>query len=86
MVIKKKEHFFSLEKHEEKHPVMFVVQIWDNDIFHADDFLGVLELDLHCMPKASKFAKFASLDNLIDNEKGDTHIYSHNIINHDLYH
>ena len=40
MVIKKKEHFFSLDKHEEKHPVTFVAQIWDNDIFTPDDFLG----------------------------------------------
>ena len=40
MVIKKKEHFFSLDKHEEKHPVTFVCQIWDNDIFTPDDFLG----------------------------------------------
>ena len=41
MVIKKKEHFFSLDKHEEKYPVTFVVQIWDNDIFTPDDFLGM---------------------------------------------
>ena len=40
MVIKKKEHFFSLDKHEEKYPVTFVAQIWDNDIFTPDDFLG----------------------------------------------
>ena len=70
MLIKKKDHFFSLDKHEEKHSVVFIVQIWDNDIFHPDDFLGVLELDLHRMPKAKKFAKFTSLDDLIDNEKG----------------
>ena len=70
MVIKKKEHFFSLDKHEEKHPVDFSVQIWDNDIFHPDEFLGVLDLNINRMPKACKFAKTCSLDDLIDNEKG----------------
>ncbi|XP_063692173.1 myoferlin-like isoform X7 [Bolinopsis microptera] len=70
MVIKKKEHFFSLDKHEEKHPVTFVCQIWDNDIFTPDDFLGLLELNLNFMPKANKFAKSVSLDDLPDNEKG----------------
>lgn len=70
MVIKKKEHFYSIDKHEEKHPAIFCVQIWDNDIFHADDFLGVLELNLNKMPKPAKFAKTVSLDDLIDNDKG----------------
>ena len=70
MVVKKKEHFYSIDKHEEKHPAVFCVQIWDNDIFHADDFLGVLELNLNKMPKPAKFAKTVSLDDLIDNDKG----------------
>ena len=70
MVIKKKEHFFSIDKHEEKHDAVFCVQIWDNDIFQSDDFLGVLELNLNRMPKPSKFAKTVSLDDLIDNDKG----------------
>ena len=71
MVIKKREHFFSIDKHEEKHDAVFCVQIWDNDIFQADDFLGVLELNLNRMPKPSKFAKTVSLDDLIDNDKGN---------------
>lgn len=70
MVIKKREHFYSIDKHEEKHLAVFCVQIWDNDIFQADDFLGVLELHLNRMPKPSKFAKTVSLDDLIDNDKG----------------
>lgn len=70
VVFKKKEHFFSIDKHEEKHDAVFCVQIWDNDIFQSDDFLGVLELNLNRMPKPSKFAKTVSLDDLIDNDKG----------------
>lgn len=69
-MVSKKEHFYSLDKHEEKHDCVLCVQIWDNDIFQSDDFLGVLELHLNRMPKPSKFAKTCSLDDLIDNEKG----------------
>ena len=70
IVIKKKEHFFSLDKHEEKYPVVLCIQIWDNDIFSPDEFLGVIELNLNRMPKPSKYAKTCSLDDLPDNDKG----------------
>ena len=47
------------------------IQIWDNDIFSPDEFLGVVELNLNKMSKPSKFAKTCSLDDLLDNEKGN---------------
>ena len=40
MVVKKKEHFWSLDETEQKLPPILMVQIWDNDKFSADDFLG----------------------------------------------
>ena len=40
MVVKKKEHFFSLDKTERRLPPRFTVQVWDNDLFNPDDFIG----------------------------------------------
>lgn len=40
VVIKRREHFWSLDETETRQPPVFVVQIWDNDTFSADDFLG----------------------------------------------
>ena len=38
---KLQEHFFSLDKTERRLPVRLNLQIWDNDLLSADDFLGV---------------------------------------------
>ncbi|XP_077114709.1 myoferlin isoform X5 [Ranitomeya variabilis] len=46
-VISKKEHFWSLDKTEFKLPPKLLLQIWDNDKFSLDDYLGFVELDLH---------------------------------------
>jgi hypothetical protein len=40
MVIKKKEHFWNLDETEQKLPPTLMLQIWDNDLFSADDYLG----------------------------------------------
>ncbi|XP_018414191.1 PREDICTED: myoferlin isoform X1 [Nanorana parkeri] len=46
-IISKKEHFWSLDKTEFKLPPKLILQIWDNDKFSLDDYLGFVELDLH---------------------------------------
>ena len=40
MVVKKKEHFHSLTKTERHLPPILTIQIWDNDLFNPDDFIG----------------------------------------------
>ena len=40
MVVRKKEHFWSLDTTEEHLPPILMLQIWDNDLFSADDYLG----------------------------------------------
>lgn len=35
------EHFWSLDETEQRVSPVFMVQIWDNDKFSADDFLGI---------------------------------------------
>ncbi|XP_051982464.1 dysferlin-like isoform X2 [Xyrauchen texanus] len=52
--IDKKEHFWSLDKVETKLPPKLTIQIWDNDKFSFDDFLGCLEMDLNHMLSPAK--------------------------------
>ncbi|XP_041865734.1 myoferlin isoform X2 [Melanotaenia boesemani] len=52
-VVSRKEHFWNLNKTEFKIPPKLIIQIWDNDKFSLDDYLGSVELDLlHLVPPA----------------------------------
>uniref|UniRef100_A0A286XVK5 Dysferlin n=1 Tax=Cavia porcellus TaxID=10141 RepID=A0A286XVK5_CAVPO len=64
--IAKKDAFWRLDKTESKIPARVIFQIWDNDKFSFDDFLGSLQLDLNRMPKPAKTAEKCSLDQLDD--------------------
>ncbi|XP_063013873.1 dysferlin isoform X7 [Melospiza melodia melodia] len=64
--VAKKEHFWSLDKTENKIPPQLILQIWDNDKFSFDDYLGSIQMDLNRMPKPAKTAEKCSLD-LVDN-------------------
>uniref|UniRef100_A0A8C0X6I5 C2 domain-containing protein n=1 Tax=Castor canadensis TaxID=51338 RepID=A0A8C0X6I5_CASCN len=64
--VAKKDAFWRLDKTESKIPARVVFQIWDNDKFSFDDFLGSLQLDLNRMPKPAKTAEKCSLDQLDD--------------------
>ncbi|PIK34714.1 putative dysferlin-like [Apostichopus japonicus] len=63
MVITQKEHIWSLDKTEIRVPPTLIIQIWDNDKFSPDDFLGTLELNLNNMPASVKKAKKCSSSN-----------------------
>lgn len=44
MVVEKKEHFWSLDKTKQTMPPIFNLQVWDNDLFSANDFIGMLSV------------------------------------------
>ncbi|XP_071507429.1 myoferlin-like [Diadema antillarum] len=64
LVVKRKEHFWSVSATEIRVPPTFVIQIWDNDKFSADDFLGAVELDLNRMVVPAKKSYQCSLNQL----------------------
>ncbi|XP_046851260.1 myoferlin-like isoform X2 [Xenia sp. Carnegie-2017] len=67
MVVKKKLHFWSLDTTEERLPPCLVVQVWDNDTFNPDDFIGAVDLPLDQLPLAfSKSRKIKDVDCLAD--------------------
>ncbi|XP_072247032.1 myoferlin [Leuresthes tenuis] len=45
-VVSRKDHFWNLDKTEFRIPPKLIIQIWDNDKFSLDDYLGSIELDL----------------------------------------
>ncbi|XP_069548793.1 myoferlin [Brachyistius frenatus] len=52
-VVSRKEHFWNLDKTEFRIPPKLIIQIWDNDKFSLDDYLGSVELDfLNLVPPA----------------------------------
>ncbi|XP_069756648.1 myoferlin-like [Narcine bancroftii] len=65
-VISKKENFWSLDKTEFRTPPKLFIQIWDNDKFSMDDYLGVLELNLNSTISPAKTAKGCDLGMLPD--------------------
>lgn len=40
------EHFWSLDKTEHRFPPKLIIQIWDNDKFSLDDYLGEVKPSL----------------------------------------
>uniref|UniRef100_A0A8C5YK51 C2 domain-containing protein n=1 Tax=Marmota marmota marmota TaxID=9994 RepID=A0A8C5YK51_MARMA len=61
-----KDYIWSLDPTLMKYPARLIIQVWDNDIFSADDFLGVLELDLSDMPFPAQHAHYCTLK-MMDN-------------------
>uniref|UniRef100_A0A8D3CGY4 Dysferlin, limb girdle muscular dystrophy 2B (autosomal recessive) n=1 Tax=Scophthalmus maximus TaxID=52904 RepID=A0A8D3CGY4_SCOMX len=53
-VVERKEHFWSVDKAETKLAPKLTVQIWDNDRFSFDDYLGHLVMDLNHMLRPAK--------------------------------
>ncbi|XP_038157296.1 fer-1-like protein 6 isoform X2 [Cyprinodon tularosa] len=66
VVVKKREHIFSLDKTEQKLPAILILQVWDFETLSSDDFLGTLELNLHGFPRGAKTAKSCKADMLTE--------------------
>ncbi|NWS46827.1 MYOF protein, partial [Probosciger aterrimus] len=60
-VLPGKKHFWSLDETVLKVPPKLILQVWDNDKFSADDFLGVLELELTRLPRPALHARTCTL-------------------------
>ncbi|XP_002756458.3 myoferlin isoform X2 [Callithrix jacchus] len=65
-IVAKKEHFWSIDQTEFRVPPRLIIQIWDNDKFSLDDYLGFLELDLHHTIIPAKSPQKCSLDMIPD--------------------
>ncbi|XP_036903267.1 myoferlin isoform X3 [Sturnira hondurensis] len=65
-IVAKKEHFWSIDQTEFRVPPRLIVQIWDNDKFSLDDYLGFLELDLHRAIMPAKSPEKCTLDMIPD--------------------
>nr|XP_036871621.1 myoferlin [Manis javanica] len=61
-IVAKKEHFWSIDQTEFRVPPRLIIQIWDNDKFSLDDYLGFLELDLHHTIIPAKSSEKCNLD------------------------
>uniref|UniRef100_A0A4X2K6W0 C2 domain-containing protein n=1 Tax=Vombatus ursinus TaxID=29139 RepID=A0A4X2K6W0_VOMUR len=66
-VLSKKDFIWSLDPTVEKIPPRLLIQIWDNDRFFSDDFLGILELDLCEMPAPTRSSRQCTLS-MIENK------------------
>ncbi|XP_069849711.1 fer-1-like protein 5 [Dipodomys merriami] len=64
-----KDYIWSLDPTSMKFPARLIIQIWDNDFFSSDDFIGVLELDLSDMPFPARTSKQCSLRMMDTNPK-----------------
>ncbi|XP_058527935.1 myoferlin isoform X1 [Ochotona princeps] len=65
-IVAKKEHFWSVDQTEFRVPPRLIIQIWDNDKFSLDDYLGFLELDLHHTVIPAKSSEKCNLDMIPD--------------------
>ncbi|KAM4710242.1 dysferlin [Discoglossus pictus] len=71
-LVSKKEHFWSIDKMENKIHPNLIIQVWDNDKFSFDDYLGSVQLDLNRMPRPAKTAEKCSLELLDESVFADS--------------
>ncbi|XP_054916789.1 dysferlin isoform X9 [Poeciliopsis prolifica] len=63
-VVDRKEHFWNIDKTETKLPPKLTIQIWDNDKFSFDDYLGHVAMDLNHMLRPAKSPEKCTLQTL----------------------
>ncbi|KAK9679677.1 C2 domain [Popillia japonica] len=62
IVVVKKQKVFDITPTERKIPCVLKLQVWDNDTFSPDDFLGSMALDLRRMPRCARSSKKCTLE------------------------
>uniref|UniRef100_A0A7M4FG79 Myoferlin n=1 Tax=Crocodylus porosus TaxID=8502 RepID=A0A7M4FG79_CROPO len=72
-MISKKEHFWSLDNTEFRIPPKLIIQIWDNDKFSLDDYLGFVELDLHNAIIPAKVSEKCTIDMIPEYKATNSH-------------
>uniref|UniRef100_A0A182JZK0 C2 domain-containing protein n=1 Tax=Anopheles christyi TaxID=43041 RepID=A0A182JZK0_9DIPT len=61
LVLRRRKAFYEQYDTELKYPPVLTVQIWDNDSFSADDFLGTVDLNLTQLPVPASTAEACTL-------------------------
>uniref|UniRef100_A0A8C3XKS5 C2 domain-containing protein n=1 Tax=Chelydra serpentina TaxID=8475 RepID=A0A8C3XKS5_CHESE len=74
-VLPEKQYLWSLDETVLKVPPKLILQVWDNDKFSADDFLGVLELKLLSMPCPARRPRDCTLKMLHDESDSPTPLH-----------
>ncbi|XP_015253989.1 PREDICTED: myoferlin-like [Cyprinodon variegatus] len=75
-VASRKEHFWNLDKTEHRFPPKLIIQIWDNDKFSLDDYLGSAELDLLSLMPPAKTPEKCTLKMLSREMGSDSSLFS----------
>ncbi|XP_074066135.1 fer-1-like protein 5 [Macrotis lagotis] len=74
-ILSKKKFIWSLDSTVEKTPPQLLIQVWDNDKFLPDDFLGTLELDLCEMPTPAWSSKECTLSMMENKPNGSFKLF-----------
>ena len=74
IVIKRKQHSWSLDETVVKTQPILNLQIWDNDKFSSDDFLGQLSLNLNNIIKPVKTSDKCGLHQLNKNNESPNNV------------
>uniref|UniRef100_A0A8C8VG75 C2 domain-containing protein n=1 Tax=Pelusios castaneus TaxID=367368 RepID=A0A8C8VG75_9SAUR len=73
LILPRKQYLWSLDETVLKVPPKLIIQVWDNDKFSADDFLGVLEIRLLSIPLPARRPRDCTLKMLQDESDSRSH-------------
>ncbi|XP_067857650.1 myoferlin-like [Heptranchias perlo] len=67
-VLSKKDYIWSLDETEMKLPPKLIIQLWDNDKFSFDDYIGYVEINLNAFRSPTKWSQKCTLDKFFKDE------------------
>ncbi|XP_072905190.1 myoferlin-like [Hemitrygon akajei] len=68
LVISRKNYIWNLDEVEVKMPPKLIIQLWDNDKFSFDDYLGFLELNMNAFRSPTKWSDRCTLSRFFKEE------------------